>query len=102
MCPDYKTMNEHAYEKSRASHQTLEYRKKMQAINSELGITRVVLQMDKNGRILNRFQNCYEAARFLFGTTENRDRLISRCARKQCKSAYGYQWEYEEVVQPHD
>ena len=95
LCPDYQKMHRLAYEKNRKSHQTTEYRRKMQKINTELGLTIEVLQIDKDGRILNRFKNCYEAARFLFGENKNKDRLISRCARGKCKSAYGFKWAYE-------
>lgn len=92
--PDYQKMHRLAYEKSRKSHQTPEYRRKMQNINAELGLTKEVLQIDKDGLILNRFKNCYEAARFLFGENTNKDRLISRCARGKCNSAYGFRWAY--------
>jgi hypothetical protein len=95
LCPDYQKMHRLSYEKSKKSHQTPEYRKKMQKINAELGLTKEVLQIDKDGRILNRFKNCYEAARFLFGGNTNKDRLISRCARGKCNSAYGFRWIYE-------
>ena len=95
LCPDYQKMNRLAYEKNKISHQTPEYRRKMQRINEELGLTKQVLQIDKDGQILNRFKNCYEAARFLFGENTNKDRLISRCARGKCNSAYGFRWAYE-------
>lgn len=95
LCPDYRKLNRLAYEKSKKSHQTPEYRRKMQNINAELGLTKEVLQIDKDGHILNRFKNCYEAARFLFGENTNKDRLISRCARGKCNSAYGFRWVYE-------
>lgn len=95
LCPDYQKMHRLAYEKNKRSHQTPEYRRKMQKINAELGLTKEVLQIDEDGRILNRFQNCYEAARFLFGENTNKDRLISRCARGKCNSAYGFRWTYE-------
>lgn len=92
---DYRKMQELSYEKSKASHQTAEYRKKMQNINADKGLTRVVLQIDECGQVINKFNNCYEAARFLFGKNTNKDRLISRCARGKCKSAYGFKWAYE-------
>lgn len=95
LCPDYQKMHRLAYEKSRESHRKPEYRVKMQKINADKGLTKEVLQIDENGQILNRFQNCYEAARFLFGENTNKDRLISRCARGKCKSAYGFRWGYE-------
>ena len=74
----------------------------MQKINAEMGLTKTVLQMDADGRILNRFKNCYEAARSLFGENTNKDRLISRCARGKCNSAYGFKWAYEEVMQSNE
>lgn len=92
---DYREMNRLSYKKSKESHQTSEYRKKMQKINTEMGLTKTVLQIDADGRILNKFENCYEAARFLFGENTNKDRLISRCARGKCNSAYGFRWAYE-------
>lgn len=96
MVPDYISMNCRSYEASKRTHQTLKYRKKMQKINAEIGLTKPVMQIDmKNGLIINRFQNCYEAARFLFAEAKYKDRLISRCARGKCKSAYGYMWAYE-------
>ena len=99
MNPDYTFMNRLSYESSRRAHQTSEYRKKMQRINAEAGLTKPVLQIDsKSGQIINRFQNCYDAARFLFGEIRYKDRLISRCARGKCNSAYGFTWAYEEVV----
>lgn len=99
MNPDYVSMNRQSYESSRRAHQTSEYQKKMQRINADAGLTKPVLQMDsKSGQIINRFQNCYEAARFLFGEIRYKDRLISRCARGKCNSAYGFTWAYEEVV----
>ena len=91
---DYREMNRLSYKKSKKSHQPPEYRKKMQKINAERGLTKTVLQMDADGKVLNRFKNCYEAARFLFGENTNKDRLISRCARGKCNSAYGFRWAY--------
>lgn len=94
MRPDYQKMNRLSYKKSKEAHQKLEYRIKMQKINTDKGLTKEVLQVDKEGRILNRFKNCHEAARFLFGENTNKDRLISRCARGKCNSAYGFRWSY--------
>lgn len=96
MSPDYISMNRLSFEASRRSHQTEEYRQKMQQINEEIGITKTVLQIDiNNGQTINRFKNCYEAARFLFPMARHKDRLISRCAKEKYKSAYGYVWVYE-------
>ena len=102
LCCDYQEMNRLSYKKSKESHQTTEYRKKMQKINAEIGLTKTVLQIDADGRILNKFKNCYEAARFLFGENTNKDRLISRCARGKCNSAYGFRWAYEGGGSPHE
>lgn len=102
LCCDYREMNRLSYKKSKESHQTSEYRNKMQKINAEKGLTKTVLQIDADGRILNRFKNCYEAARFLFGENTNKDRLISRCARGKCNSAYGFRWTYEGGDLPHE
>lgn len=102
LCCDYREMNRLSYKKSKESHQTSEYRKKMQKINTEMGLTKTVLQIDADGRILNKFKNCYEAARFLFGENTNKDRLISRCARGKCNSAYGFRWAYEGGGSPHE
>lgn len=99
MDPDYSAMNKLSYYQSRESHRTKSYRNKMQRINQKKGITKTVLQIDRhNGQIINRFDNCYEAARFLFPGINNKDRLISRCARGKCKSAYNYIWAYEGVI----
>jgi len=39
----------------------------------------------------------HDAARHLFPDDyKYKDRLISRCARGQVKTAYGYKWEYAE------
>lgn len=102
LCCDYREMNRLSYKKSKESHQTSEYRKKMQKINTEMGLTKTVLQINADGRILNKFKNCYEAARFLFGENTNKDRLISRCARGKCNSAYGFKWAYEGGGSPHE
>lgn len=40
------------------------------------------------------FLRCNAPVEFLEGTTK--DRLISRCARGKCKSAYGFLWRYKE------
>lgn len=99
MNPDYVYMSRLSHESNRRAHQTSEYRRRMQRINADAGLTKPVLQIDsKSGQIINRFQNCYEAARFLFGESRYKDRLISRCARGKCNSAYGFSWAYEEVV----
>lgn len=96
MNPDYSEMNRLSYFQSRESHRTKNYREKMQQINQEKGITRPVIQINRStGQIINRFNNCYEAARFLFPVSNNKDRLISRCARGKCKSAYNFKWAYE-------
>lgn len=97
MNPDYKDMNIKSREKSNEAHNTKEYREKMQKINQQKGQTKIVIQLDKETRkTLKEFINCREAARYLFGEGTQKDRLISRCARGKCKSAYGYCWEYKE------
>ena len=97
---DYKNMWKAGYDRNVKSHNTKEYREKMQKINEECGITKKVLQIDvSTGEIIATYTNCYEAARYLFPENDgNKDRLISRCARGKCKSAYGYRWTYEEVI----
>ena len=77
------------------SHNTPEYRAKAQRINAEAKVTTPVAQIDmKTQKIIRVFDNCHEAARVLFDDAKNKDRLISRCARNACKSAYGYNWSY--------
>lgn len=97
MCPDYSGMNKKSREASNAAHNTKAYRKKMQMINKAAGQTKNVLQIDMtSGTVLKEYINCYEAARSLFGEGTRKDRLISRCARGKCRSAYGYIWRYKE------
>lgn len=96
MNPDYSEMNRRSRKASNAAHNTKLYRDKMQKINQDLGRTKVVQQIDiVTGRILHEYLNCYEAARQLFGEGTTNDRLISRCARGKCKSAYGFAWKYK-------
>lgn len=96
MNPNYSGMNEKSRVKSKVSHNTKLYREKMQKINQMIGQTRPVLQIDiKSGEVLQEYINCNEAARTLFGEGTTNDRLISRCARKKCRSAYGYFWRYK-------
>lgn len=96
MNPNYSGMNAKAREKSKASHNTKSYREKMQKVNQMTGQTRPVLQIDiKSGKVLREYINCNEAARALFGEGTMNDRLISRCARGKCRSAYGYFWKYK-------
>ena len=92
--PDYPKMRQLGYFKSRESHRMSEYRAKMQKINANSGLTRKVEQKTQNGIVIAVFDNCNEAARSLFGEGTEKDRLISRCARGGCKSAYGYKWAY--------
>lgn len=97
MNPNYVEMNEKSRTSNKQSHNTIEYRKKMQRINQITGQTKMVIQIDrKTGEVLHEYINCYEAARALFGEGTLNDRLISRCARGKCKSAYGYCWKYKE------
>lgn len=97
MNPDYSGMNKKSREASKASHKTKAYREKMQKVNQITGQTKIVLQIDiVSGEVLREYINCYEAARSLFGEGTTKDRLISRCARGKCKSAYGYFWKYKE------
>ena len=97
MTPDYSEMNKKSRVKSNAAHNTRRYRQKMQMINQMLGQTRPVLQISiDTGEVLQEHVNCNEAARFLFGEGTTKDRLISRCARGKCKSAYGFLWRYKE------
>ena len=97
MTPDYSEMNKKSRVKSNAAHNTRRYRQKMQMINQMLGQTRPVLQISiDTGEVLQEHVNCNEAARFLFGEGTTKDRLISRCARGKCKSAYCFLWRYKE------
>ena len=92
---DYKAMNKKSRANSIIGHRTEQYAEKMRKINREKGLTKKVLQI-KNDEVIGVFDNCHEAARSLFGEGfETKDRLISRCARGACKSAYGYEWRYE-------
>lgn len=97
MNPDYSEMNKRSRQKSDAAHNTIRYREKMQAINQATEQTRPVMQIDMSTkRVLREYINCNEAARVLFGEGTAKDRLISRCARGKCKSAYGFAWKYKE------
>lgn len=93
-------LSESSRKKSNESHRTEKYRQKMQQINADKGVTVPVEQIDLNtNKIINTFDNCHEAARVLFGNEASlKDRLISRCARGKCKSAYGYGWKYKVVM----
>lgn len=83
--------------KIKAAQHTEQYRKKMQASNAANGITKPVIQSDKNGLQIAVYDNCEEAARVLFGEQAvNKGILIARCARGKCKSAYGFNWKYKE------
>ncbi len=63
----------------------------------ETGQTKIVLQVDMvSEKILQEYINCNEAAQVLFDEGTKKDRLISRCARGKCRSAYGYFWRYKE------
>lgn len=96
MNPNYVEMNRKSRVSSKQSHNTKEYREKMQRVNQMTGKTKTVIQIDrKTGGVLHEYINCYEAARSLFGEGTLKDRLISRCARGKCKSAYGYCWRYK-------
>lgn len=54
-------------------------------------------QIKKDGDFIKKYDNAHEAARHLFPDDyKHKDRLISRCARGQAKTAYGYKWEYAE------
>lgn len=93
---DYSGMQKLSQEKSNASHRCEKYKKKMQKINSDKGITRPVLQIDiTTGAVLAKYINCHVAAETLFPESKDKDRLISRCARGRAKSAYGFKWRYE-------
>ena len=92
---DYKAMNRKSRESSNMAHRTERYADKMRKVNKEKGVTKNILQI-KDGEVIAAFDNCHEAARSLFGVNhKTKDRLISRCARGACKSAYGYVWKYE-------
>lgn len=102
-CPRRHTVGrELARLHNKQSHSTPEYKEKTKRINHEVGNTHPVEQIDKEtGEVLAVYDNCYDAARALFADWETRDRLISRCARGACKSAYGYYWRYKkEVMSP--
>lgn len=89
--------SEESKRKSDESHRTPEYRKKMQKINKDTGVTKTVLKIDLiTNKVISKYDNCHEAARSLFqeGFT-NQDRLISRVARGIGNSAYGFKWKYE-------
>lgn len=83
--------------KIRKKQHTEQYRKKMQKINAEHGISKRVVQLNKEGEIVATYDNCAEAARKLFNEKAGKkDILIARCARGKCKTAYGFRWKYEE------
>lgn len=83
--------------KIKAAQNTEQYRKKMRACNAANGITKPVIQMDRDGKYIAVFDNCEDAARMLFGDqAANKSILIARCARGKCKSAYGFNWKYKE------
>ncbi len=88
--------SEERRKKNKESHNTPEYREKMQRINREKGNTKPIIQIDKKTKnVICTHDNAREAARYIFGkdfTTQ--DRLISRVCRQKRGSAYGYQWRY--------
>ena len=80
--------------KSDESHRTPKYRVKMQKINRAKGVTKPIKQICiKSGAVIEIFDNAHEAARKLFSENfTTQDRLISRVARKNKGSAYGFEW----------
>ena len=99
-----KGMTEARYRANIKSHNTEAYRKKMQAINKQNGLTRTISKIDVNsGEVIKEYDNCTEAARDLFRdkyTTQ--DRLIARCVKNNGGKAYGYIWRAKVVVNPHE
>jgi hypothetical protein len=81
---------------NKESHNTPEYKEKMQRINREKGNTKTILQIDiSTNKIIKTYDNAHEAARDIFGqhfTTQ--DRLISRICRQNKGTAYGFAWKY--------
>lgn len=53
-------------------------------------------QYDLNNNLLNTFDGCRDAARFL--GDENKNKHISECANGKRKTAYGYIWKYAEIA----
>ena len=53
-------------------------------------------QYDLNNNLLNIFDGCRDAARFL--GDENKSKHISECANRKRKTAYGYIWKYAEIA----
>lgn len=54
-----------------------------------------IFQYDFDGKYLSNFESCHIAAEFL--NKKNSYSLISKCARLECGSAFGYQWRYFKV-----
>ena len=52
-----------------------------------------VLQLDKNGKFVQKYISALEAARTI--GNENMESLISKCCRGEKQTAYGFIWKYE-------
>lgn len=52
-----------------------------------------IIQLDLNGKILKIWKNKLE----LKNNTNYDTHFIGRCCRNECKTAYGYKWEYEPI-----
>lgn len=89
------TNSPEALRKLRETHNSPEMKELKRVQNKAAGITKDIKQYSKNGNLIKKYDNAHEAARNLFPDSyKYKDRLISRCARGQTKTAYGYKWEY--------
>lgn len=89
------TRNKTSMDKMRKTHNTKEMKELKRKINKETGVTKDIAQYTKDGRFIKRYDNAHSAARYLFPNDyKYKDRLISRCAREQANSAYGYKWKH--------
>ena len=81
--------------KLRETHNTPEMKEFKRVQNKATGITKDIRQYTREGQLVSQYDNAHVAARSLFPDNyKYKDRLISRCARGQAKTAYGYKWEY--------
>ncbi len=67
---------------------------KNKLINKSIAKIQKVEQIDVNtNEILNTFENCREAGQILFNDS-SKGKSISRCAKGERNTAYGYKWRY--------
>ena len=64
------------------------------SLNGAKSVMRAVIQMDKNGNVLNEFASITEASNVTNTSIAN----ISMCCKGNRKTAGGYKWKFKEVI----